>query len=313
MSGIGYALRPGTSIANKTCQGQIFKKIRPPSNISLPDAMFYEKRVKFAGNFIFFMATFLFEDIVFGPVKSRRLGVSLGINLLPGDRKWCSFNCIYCECGWSGKGPYDSDGFPSRPVVAAALKQRLIAMTAKKERPDTITFAGNGEPTLHPSFPGIISDTVALRDLIVPEARIAVLSNGTMLDDPSVFNALKLVDQNILKIDSAREETVRLLNQPGKGFSYSRLVENIMRLGGKFVLQTLFVRGTYNGKLVDNASEGEINDWLELVDRLGPQLVMVYTIARDTPVTGLGKVPAEELYSIAARVEKLGIKVQVST
>lgn len=259
------------------------------------------------------MATFLFEDIVFGPVRSRRLGVSLGINLLPGDRKWCSFNCIYCECGWTGKGPYNSEGFPSRPLVAVALKERLISMAAKNQKPDTITFAGNGEPTLHPSFQGIISDTVALRNRIVPQARIAVLSNGTMLDDPSVFDALNLVDQNILKIDSAREKTVRLLNQPGKGFSYNRLVENIMKLGGKFVLQTLFVRGTYKGVEIDNASEGEINDWLELVGRLGPQLVMVYTIARDTPVTGLRKVPAEELYSIAARVEKLGIGVQVST
>lgn len=259
------------------------------------------------------MATFLFGEIVFGPVKSRRLGVSLGINLLPGDRKWCSFNCIYCECGWTGKEPYSEKGFPSRHMVRDKLEERLLLMMEKGEKPDAITFAGNGEPTLHPSFAAIIADTVVLRDRLAPGAMIAVLSNGTMLDDPSVFNALGMADQNILKIDSAKEETVRLLNQPGDNFSFDGLVGNIMRLDGKFILQTLFVRGVYKGAEVDNATEEEMQLWLQLVERLKPQMVMVYTIARDTPVRGLRKVPAEELYCIAARVEKLGIEVQVST
>jgi wyosine [tRNA(Phe)-imidazoG37] synthetase (radical SAM superfamily) len=258
------------------------------------------------------MATFLFDEIVFGPVSSRRLGISLGINLLPGHSKWCSFNCIYCECGWTVKGPYDGRGFPSRRSVKEKLGERLGSMAAKGERPDTITFAGNGEPTLHPSFAGIIDDTIILRDQWAPGARIAVLSNGTMLDDPEIFGALRLVDQNILKIDSAREETVKLLNQPGENFSLEHLVENIRRFRGRFVLQTLFVRGIYNGVAVDNASVEEVQEWLKLVGHVGPQLVMVYTIARDTPATGLKKVPAGELYGIAAKVEKMGIGVQVS-
>ncbi len=259
------------------------------------------------------MATFLFGEIVFGPVKSRRLGVSLGINLLPGDRKWCSFNCIYCECGWTSQEQYNEKGFPSRQMVKEKLEEKLLIMSGMGEQPDSITFAGNGEPTLHPSFAGIIADTVMLRDRLAPDARIAVLSNATMLDDPSVFRALGMADQNILKIDSAREETVKLLNQPGDDFSLDQVVKNIMRFDGKFILQTLFVRGVYNGVELDNASEEELREWLLLVERLRPQMVMVYTIARDTPVRGLRKVPADELYCIAERVERLGIEVQVST
>ncbi len=259
------------------------------------------------------MATFLFGEIVFGPVKSRRLGVSLGINLLPGDRKWCSFNCIYCECGWTSEEEYYEERFPPRRMVREKLREKLLMMSRNGEKPDSITFAGNGEPTLHPSFAGIIADTVMLRDRLAPDARIAVLSNATTLDNPSVFNALKMADQNILKIDSAREETVKLLNQPAEDFSLGQLVKNIMRFDGAFILQTLFVRGIYKGIEVDNASEVELRDWLRLVERLSPQMVMVYTIARDTPARGLRKVPADELYRIAERVGKLGIEVQVST
>jgi wyosine [tRNA(Phe)-imidazoG37] synthetase (radical SAM superfamily) len=258
------------------------------------------------------MATFLFEKIVFGPVNSRRLGISLGINLLPGDSKWCSFNCIYCECGWTVKGPYDRKGYPSREMVRSELEKKLVLMAENGSKPDTITFAGNGEPTLHPSFSGIINDTLQLRRQFAPGAKIAVLSNGTMLDDPSVFSALELVDQNILKVDSAIEETMRLLNQPKEGFSLGHLIGNIMRFRGRFVLQTLFVRGSYKGTIVDNASDKEMRAWLELVGRLRPQMVMVYTIARDTPSGDLHKVPLKELQDIAARVEALGITVQVS-
>lgn len=258
------------------------------------------------------MATFLFDRIVFGPVSSRRLGKSLGINLLPGDSKWCSFNCIYCECGWTLPGPYDKEEFPSRERVREELEKRLADMNEKGELPDNITFAGNGEPTLHPSFAGIIDDTIALRDRLAPGAGIAVLSNGTMLDDPSVFSALEKVDQNILKIDSAREETVRLLNQPSENFSLARQIENLARFRGRFILQTLFVRGLYKGRVVDNATGEELSDWIGIVEKLKPRLVMVYTIARDTPGRGLRKVPLVELQSIAAMVERLGIAVQVS-
>jgi wyosine [tRNA(Phe)-imidazoG37] synthetase (radical SAM superfamily) len=258
------------------------------------------------------MATFLFDKIIFGPVRSRRLGNSLGINLLPSDNKWCSFNCIYCECGWTSVGPYYREGYPPRPVIREELEKKLLLMRSGNELPDTITFAGNGEPTLHPEFAGIIADTLDLRNLYAPDASIAVLSNGTMLDDPDVFKALERVDQSILKIDSAREETMRLLNQPGEGFSLKRLVANIRRFNGRFVLQTLFVRGTYNGTEVDNTSPEELKLWLGLVKSLNPRQVMVYTIARDTPALGLEKIPETKLHEIALSVKKMGIDVQVS-
>ncbi len=258
------------------------------------------------------MATFLFDRIVFGPVNSRRLGISLGINLLPSDRKWCSFNCIYCECGWTDRQPFFSGGFPSGGLVKEELKKRLILMQRQGKFPDTITFAGNGEPTIHPEFGRIISDTVELRNLFAPEAKIAVLSNGTMLDDHSVFLALKKVDQNILKVDSAREETMRLLNQPGDGFRMDRLLDNIRRFSGKFVLQTMFIKGMIGNRSFDNTSAGELHDWLKLVEDLNPEMVMVYTIARDTPLQGLQRIAASKLRDIASMVSRLGIPVQVS-
>jgi wyosine [tRNA(Phe)-imidazoG37] synthetase (radical SAM superfamily) len=258
------------------------------------------------------MATFLFDRIIFGPVKSRRLGVSLGINLLPSDRKWCSFNCIYCECGWTGEGPWFPEGFPSRELVREELEKKLAEMNKNGIQPDTITFAGNGEPTLHPGFGQIIGDTLEIRDRLAPGAAVAVLSNGTMLDDHAVFNALRLVDQNILKIDSAVPATFRALNQPGEGFTLGRLVENIGRFNGKFILQTLFVRGVFKGKEIDNATGEELGAWLQLVGRLAPEMVMVYTIARATPSSGLHRIPLAELREIALKVRKLGIPVQVS-
>jgi wyosine [tRNA(Phe)-imidazoG37] synthetase (radical SAM superfamily) len=258
------------------------------------------------------MGTFLFDKIIFGPVKSRRLGVSLGINLLPADSKWCSFNCIYCECGWTTGGSYDTKRFPAREMISEQLENKLLVMRESRNLPDTITFAGNGEPTLHPAFAGIISDTLLLRDALAPYAVVAVLSNGTMLDDPAVFNALERVDQNILKIDSAREETFKLLNQPPEGFRLHRLIEGVSRFKGRFILQTLFVKGTYQGKIVDNSSAGEVDDWLGLTALLRPRMVMVYTIARDTPVGGLMKVSSGRLQEIAGKVEELGIPVQIS-
>jgi wyosine [tRNA(Phe)-imidazoG37] synthetase (radical SAM superfamily) len=258
------------------------------------------------------MPTFLFERIIFGPVKSRRLGVSLGINLLPSDQKWCSFNCIYCECGWTSGGTYRPEGYPARELVSKELEIRLMLMNENQEQLDTITFAGNGEPTIHPSFGEIISDTLALRDRLAPAAGIAVLSNGTMLDDPSVFSALEKVDLNILKIDSANPGTVRVLNQPGEGFSLERMIDNISRFQGRFVLQTLFVRGTFMGNSIDNTTAGELAAWLQVVDRLKPQMVMVYTIARDTPSPGLKKIPLRRLRDIARQVRELGIAVQIS-
>lgn len=258
------------------------------------------------------MATFLFDQIIFGPVRSRRLGVSLGVNLMPTDSKICSFNCIYCECGWNPIKREQKSKLPTREMVKQKMEEKLREMVESNELPDVITFAGNGEPTLHPEFEGIIDDTIELRDNLTPKARIAVLSNSSMLHKPSVVRALLRIEENILKLDSAFEETVRLIDCPVGHFDLAEVVENLKAFNGKLTIQTLFVRGNFNGQLVDNATKQEVSAWLKLVEEIKPSQVMIYTIDRDTPAAGLEKVKIDELKQIASRVEALGIKVQVS-
>lgn len=258
------------------------------------------------------MATFLFDKIIFGPVKSRRLGVSLGINLLPTDVKVCSFDCIYCECGWTPKKYKEKAVLPTRIEVREKLERKLNEMVAEKVLPDVITFAGNGEPTLHREFAEIIDDTIVLRDKFAPKARIAVLSNATMLHKKSVFNALLKIKDNIQKLDSAFEETVEILDCPNGNFDLNKVVEQLIAFNGKVIIQTMFVRGSFKGNKIDNTSEKEISAWLELLEKINPLQVMIYTIARDTPIETLEKVPIEELNKIAERVKKIGFDVQVS-
>ena len=256
------------------------------------------------------MATFLFDEIIFGPVHSRRLGVSLGVNLLPTTSKVCSFDCIYCECGWTKSS--DSKKLPSRVEVKEKMIERFECMKANGDKLDVITFAGNGEPTLHPDFEGIINDTIELRDTYFAQARVAVLSNSSMLHKQSVVNALLKVDQNILKLDSGFDSTLQLLNNPHKPTTVEQVVTQLEQFKGNFILQTLFVRGSYKGKPLDNTTVKEIEQWLSIVKRLMPKEAMIYTIARDTPVETLEKVPIDDLEAIANRVRALGIPVQVS-
>jgi wyosine [tRNA(Phe)-imidazoG37] synthetase (radical SAM superfamily) len=257
------------------------------------------------------MATFLFEKIVFGPIKSRRLGSSLGINLLPVDSKLCNFDCIYCECGWNDASA--KKAFHPREEVKEALKAKLEELKKFHNLPDVITFAGNGEPTMHPDFEGIIDDTIALRNEHSPKTKIAVLSNATLIGREKVFNALKKVDQNILKLDSAFEETVLLVNKPHGEYSTAKVVERLKEFKGQVTIQTMFLRGTFDGKPVDNTTHQEIEAWLNLLAEIKPKEVMVYTIDRDTPAPDLVKVPAEELHAIAHTVtSRLGIHTQVS-
>jgi len=256
------------------------------------------------------MATKLYNDIIFGPVHSRRLGLSLGVNLLPVDNKLCSFECIYCECGWTRAG--GRMRFNARGDVARLLESKLREMVAAGTPPDVITFAGNGEPTLHPDFEAIIGDTIALRDKICPTAKISVLSNATNIGRESVRRALLRVDNNILKLDSAFDDTVRLIDNPRGDYSTERTVAEMMLFGGRLIIQTMFLRGECRGQRVDNTTEREVDAWLELVRRIAPQSVMVYSLDRDTPVQTLEKVPREELERIAARVEALGIKCTVA-
>lgn len=259
------------------------------------------------------MSTFLFDEIIFGPVKSRRLGVSLGINLLPVKRKICNFNCIYCECGWTHDSEKTTSHLPNREEVHNALKQKLAELKNKNNAPDVITYAGNGEPTLHPEFPQIIDDSIVLRDKYFPRAKIAVLSNATTISYPQIKEALLKIDMNILKLDSAFDSTIKIHNQPHTGLVAEELIKGLAGFNGKVIIQTLFLRGTHEGREIDNTTPVEINAWLKALERIKPSEVMIYTISRDTPEgSDLKKVPLNELKAIAASVEKIGIKTQIA-
>lgn len=255
--------------------------------------------------------TSLYDNIIFGPVRSRRLGLSLGVNLLPIESKLCSFDCIYCECGWNADHP-GKRRFNAREDVRAMLDETLVRMVKEGTPPDVITFAGNGEPTLHPDFENVIADTIALRDKHCPAAKVSVLSNATQLHRDDVCRALRRVDNNILKLDSAFDATVQLVNKPQGAYSVAKLVEQLKSFEGELIVQTMFLRGEYLGQRVDNTTEEEVSAWLKLIEDIRPKQVMVYSLDRDTPCQTLEKVEKEELRAIAARVEALGIAVSVA-
>lgn len=258
------------------------------------------------------MSTILFDKIVFGPILSRRLGVSLGVNLLPADGKLCSFNCIYCECGLNEERRTHSK-LPSRAEVKEALIQKLSAMQAEGTAPDVITFAGNGEPTLHPEFAGIIDDTIEARDRFFPKAKIAVLSNSTMLHKEEVFQALNKVDDNILKFDSVMSFRIKQLNDPCSfSFSFDYLLKHLCRFKGNLIIQTMFLEGEKDGRSVTNTTDPEIFGWIEALKKINPKQVMIYTIDRETPVKNLRKVSKEKLEEIAGRARREGFEVTVA-
>lgn len=258
------------------------------------------------------MSTILFHEIVFGPIHSRRLGLSLGMNLLPYDGKLCSFDCIYCECGYN-KDFRTKTKLPDRENVKAALEDKLIQLQQEGTNIDVITFAGNGEPTMHPQFAVIIDDTIALRNQYFPDAKISVLSNAMHVAKESVFAALRKVDNNILKLDSAILDTVRLIDRPNSPeYTIEKQIERFKRFEGNFIMQTMFVKGSHNGKIVDNTTEEEISAWLDAVKATNPKEVMIYTIDRETPEKNLEKVTLEELNRIGERVKQLGIEVKIS-
>ena len=258
-----------------------------------------------------FVSTILFDKLVFGPVYSRRLGISLGINLLPVQSKYCNFDCIYCECGWSKHREGEKLQLPDATELKSLLSARLQELRGTADEPDAITFAGNGEPTVHPEFARIIDDTIEVRNRYSPYTAIGVLSNASMIHKPEVRNALEKVEKNMLKLDTGRESTFQHLNQPMGKITLKRIVENMMLFRGKLIIQTLFVRGHYNGNYIDNTSPEEIAAWLPLVQKVNPQYVMIYPIDRGTPVKGLEKISRRELSAIAAKVEDAGIKTEV--
>lgn len=250
----------------------------------------------------------LFDTIVYGPIRSRRLGVSLGINLMPTTAKLCTFDCVYCECGWNQAVSHPT--LPTREEVREALARQLTSMN---DSLDVITFSGNGEPTLHPDFLGIIQDTCALRDMYCPTAKISVLSNSTQLGRSEVVEALLLCDNRILKLDSAIDTTMRLIDQPvNPQLTVEQICQWLSYFEGDFTLQTCFLRGEYEGQVIDNTTPAELAAWYAVIERLRPKQVMIYVIDRATPLQTLSKVSAVEMEAIAAPLRDKGIRVVVS-
>ena len=250
----------------------------------------------------------LFDSIVYGPIRSRRLGVSLGVNLMPTTAKLCTFDCVYCECGWNQTVLHPQ--LPTREQVHAALDLQLSTIDVQ---PDVITFSGNGEPTLHPDFLGIIQDTCALRDQYSPKAKVSVLSNSTQLGRKDVVEALLLCDNRILKLDSAIDSTMQLIDKPiNQYLTVDQIVRWLSLFEGDFTLQTCFLRGEYEGMIIDNTTPEELFAWYQIIDTLHPKQVMIYVIDRATPLQTLSKVPADEMEAIAAPLREKGIDVIVS-
>lgn len=258
------------------------------------------------------MVTILFHSTIFGPIHSRRLGVSLGVNLSPNDGKVCSFDCVYCEAGYNSQGA-GTTGLSRREDVSRELEMKLKSMIEAGEHLDVITFSGNGEPTLHPQFAEIIDDTIALRDKYFPQVKISVLCNSTRLGDEPVVAALRKVDNNILKLDSAITSTMRLIDQPASpSFTSEGVIEQIAQFSGQCVVQTMFLRGEHDGKKIDNTTPEEIEALIEAYRRISPRQVMIYSIDRKTPEQRLEKVLREELEAIATQMRNEGIDVTVS-
>ncbi len=258
------------------------------------------------------MVTILFHSTIFGPIHSRRLGTSLGVNLSPIDGKICSFDCIYCEAGYNSQGAGNA-GLPPRGEVKQLLEEKLSSMKTENQNLDVITFSGNGEPTLHPDFPAIIDDTIALRNKYFPNVKISVLCNSTRLGDEKVREALMKVDNNILKLDSAITETIRAIDQPrSPSFTSEKVVEQIALFGKQCIVQTMMLRGYHDGKRIDNTTPEEIQALLGAYKRINPREVMLYSIDRKTPEESLEKVSIEELNTIAQQFRNEGITVQVN-
>lgn len=250
----------------------------------------------------------LFDSIVYGPIRSRRLGVSLGVNLMPTDAKLCSFDCVYCECGWNQ--PVLHPQLPTRQQVRDSLNTKLSTLNTNL---DVITFSGNGEPTMHPDFFGIIQDTCALRDQYCPNAKVSVLSNSTQLGRVEVVQALKLCDNRILKLDSAIDATMRLIDKPvNPHLTVAQVMEWLQQFDGDFTLQTCFLRGDYHGQVIDNTTPEELVAWYQAVEILLPKQVMIYVIDRVTPLQTLEKIPAEQMQAIAKPLLDKGIDVIIS-
>ena len=257
------------------------------------------------------MSTVIYPSPIFGPIHSRRLGVSLGINLLPSDGKVCSFDCIYCECGYNGQHR-PSQPLPTVQEVREALEARLLDMKQHGPQPDVLTFAGNGEPTLHPHFPEVVEEVARLRDQYFPQAKLSILSNATRINRAEIRQALQRFDNAILKLDTVSPAYISLVDQPNGHYDVEEQLEWLCQMHDRIIIQSMFMKGEHNGQDVNNCTEAYVAPWLEAINRIRPQKVMIYTIDRETPSPLLQKASHKELEAIGQRVRQLGIECSVS-
>lgn len=258
------------------------------------------------------MSTVIYPSPIYGPIHSRRLGISLGINLMPADGKVCTFDCIYCECGYN-KDRRPTLPRPTREEVARKLEAKLVEMQRDGLKPDVLTFAGNGEPTGHPHFPEIIEDTIRLRDQYCPQAQVSVLSNSTFIYKSAVRDALMKVDNNILKLDTVDPAYINKVDRPvNPAYDVKEIIDHLKSFHGHVIIQTMFMKGTMDGEDVDDTGEEFVGPWLEAVREITPMEVMIYTIDRETPDHDLQKASPEQLNTIRDRVIAMGIPCTAS-
>ncbi len=257
------------------------------------------------------MATILWKNIIYGPIKSRRLGNSLGINILPDETKICSFNCIYCECGWGKNTENIPDLIVSENKIIELIEQKFIEFNIKKTVIDNITFAGNGEPTMHPEFSKIIDNIIILRDKYLPNSLITVLSNSTTCDNLSVFKALQKIDIPMMKLDAGSQEMFEIINSPFEKINIENIVGNLKKFNGNLQIQSLFLKGIHNNQILDNTTDKEIELWLKKIIDIKPNKVLIYSIDRETPAKNLEKISNNVLNTIAEKVIKNGIEANI--
>lgn len=252
----------------------------------------------------------LFDQIVFGPVKSRRFGNSLGINLLPLTSKICNFNCIYCECGWTDLKSVN-DTFFSKNEIIQAIESGFKKLVDNRSVIDCITFAGNGEPTMHPDFLEVMEEVISLRDQYLPSKQIVVLSNSALLGNKKVVEALKKVDLRIMKLDAGTEAVFQKINKPLNFRNIDWYINKLKDFQGDLIIQTIFLKGILDEEYIDNTKQEEVDAWLKAVKEIHPKSVMIYTIDRETPAENLEKISEEQLNQIADRVRSIGIEANV--
>ena len=248
----------------------------------------------------------LHPGIIYGPVRSRRLGASLGLNILPVNYKLCSFDCIYCQCGWTAVCTIDPvdrlADFPAPENFGEALKSTL----REQKEIDNITFSGNGEPTLHPRFEELVDIAKQLKEEHFPEAKLGVLSNSSTVSYENVPRALAKLDFRIMKLEAGSPETFRKINRPHKGIDYGAILSGLKSLD-EVTLQTMFVDGS-----TSNTSNREVREWMERVGEIKPMNAQIYSLHRPPADSSLREVSAERLREIAAQTEAAtGIAIEV--